>query len=281
MKRNWSPAKSVLLLLGLFFILSISTSLIGLERHLISLNESQVLYLFSTSAQVIAGIYGLTITGFIFFRNELSREEFEDETLMDVVESLKRRYSLLLLFVTAFVLLTLLLSNLAIAYEAYGEPTVRTIIVNTAQSSFVVSLLAITYFIFDVIAPKRIQAASQRLQNKLDPSRSSETKGGLEAFLRNYNQIEDLLFAAGDPYKAFSTIAYRTTSQRRLSNSRLADILYRNNKIDARLLDRLKDLITLRNSIIHGADPVVSETVVEKSSLVLSALRAALESTSG
>jgi hypothetical protein len=63
-----------------------------LGNHAIELNENQILYLFSTSAQVIAAIYGLTLTGFVFFRSELNRQEFEDETLVDAVESLKRRY---------------------------------------------------------------------------------------------------------------------------------------------------------------------------------------------
>jgi hypothetical protein len=57
---------------------------IALSRYAAGLDENQILYLFSISAQVIAAIYGLTLTGFIFLRNELSREEFEDETLVDL-----------------------------------------------------------------------------------------------------------------------------------------------------------------------------------------------------
>ena len=52
---------------------------------------------------MIAGIYGLTITGFIFLRNELSREENEDETLIDAIDILKKRYFQLLLFVSIMV----------------------------------------------------------------------------------------------------------------------------------------------------------------------------------
>jgi hypothetical protein len=89
-------------------------SFIGTKAPLLLLNENQVLYLYSTSAQVLAGVYGLTLTGFIFFRNELSREEFEDDTLTVAVDSLKDRYFKILLFVTILSIFTLLMSNLVL-----------------------------------------------------------------------------------------------------------------------------------------------------------------------
>ena len=117
MKKAWSPTAAIGFFVSLFLLLTLSTTAVALSGHALSLNETQILYLFSTSAQVIAAIYGLTLTGFIFFRNELSREEFEDETLADAVENLKARYFVLLVFITVLVTLALLLANLAISYE--------------------------------------------------------------------------------------------------------------------------------------------------------------------
>lgn len=54
-------------------------------------------------------------------------------------------------------------------------------------------------------------------------------------------------------------------------------MLLRNERIDGELFDRIRDLITLRNSIIHGADPVVSQAIVDASFDVLQKLRAALD----
>ncbi|MEX8493217.1 hypothetical protein, partial [Sphaerotilus sp.] len=61
----------------LFVMAAVFSCVMGLNTRIFYLNENQILYIYSTSAQVIAGIYGLTLTGFIFYRNELSREEFE------------------------------------------------------------------------------------------------------------------------------------------------------------------------------------------------------------
>jgi hypothetical protein len=277
MNGNYKPIAAISVFTGMFMVLSASTTWVGLTYRFISLNENQILYLFSTSAQVIAAIYGLTLTGFIFFRNELSREEFEDETLSDAVESLKYRFFYLLLFVTAFVILTLLLSNLAISHEDSGSSFLNTFIINTGQSAFVTTLIAISYFIFDVISPKKIELASKTLQNKLDPTRTEEAKGSLEEFLKNYNQIELLLAESGQMYQETSPVAYERKFQKRLSNSRLAEFLFRNERIDKSLFMRVRELITLRNSIIHGADPVVSEEMVQVSNQVLQELRTALE----
>lgn len=272
-----SPARIIGLFTTTLIVVATASSYIAITSPQIYLNENQILYLFSTSAQVIAGIYGLTLTGFVFFRNELSREEFEDETLVDAVESLKKRYFMLLIFITAISILTLLLSNLAISHEGSGNSHLNTIIVNMGQSAFVTNLFVIAYFIFDVISPKRIEAASRKLQEKVDPSGLQEKKGVLEDFLKNYNQIEEILSKFGQGYQKVGSISSADRPQRHISNARLAEILFHNGWIDKSLFSEIKGLITLRNSIIHGADPVVSAIMVEASNKVLEKLKIALE----
>lgn len=276
MARHWREIPAIPYFTALFVALSIVSSIVGLSPLATKLNENQVLYLFSTTGQVIAAVYGLTLTGFIFFRNELSREEFEDETLAEAVEALKVRYFVLLAFITLLVMLTIFLSNLAIAREAAGPTLGNAAIINTGQSAFVTSLLAVAYFVFDVISPQRIEKASRRLQDEVDPSRSEQTKGSLEEFLTNYNQIEALLNAAGFPYQQSVAVSSDRGRPRHISNTRLAEILFRNGRIDKLLFEQLRELITLRNSIIHGAEPIVSQQAVAMSRDVLQRLRSAL-----
>lgn len=277
MKRTWSPTEVIGFFTSLFLLLAFGPTVIALSGYGLSLNENQILYLFSTSAQVIAAIYGLTLTGFIFFRNELSREESEDDTLADAVENLKARYFVLLVFITILVTASLLLANLAMSFEGSGEAHLNTLVINSGQAAFLTSLFAVAYFIFDVISPKRIERASQTLQNKVDPTLVERTRGSLEEFLRNYNQIEILLEKVGRPYEENAPVAHVKGYSRRISNSRLAEILLRNERIDKSLFVGLRELITLRNSIIHGADPVVSQAMVDASMDVLEKLQSALD----
>lgn len=276
MKKSWPPERIIGLFIAALIIIAIASSYVGITCPLMYLNENQILYLFSTSAQVLAGVYGLTLTGFVFFRNELSREEFEDETLVDAVESLKKRYFKLLLFITALSILTLLLSNLAISHEGIGNSLLNAVIINTGQSAFVTNLFVIAYFIFDVISPKRIEAASRSLQEKVDPSRLQKEKGSLEEFIKNYNVIEELLSKYGQAYQNVASISLADRPQRRISNVRLAEILFRSGLIDESLFAEIRNLITLRNSIIHGAEPVVSASMVESSNIILQGLRKTL-----
>jgi hypothetical protein len=264
MRDREQPRTLMLAFFGFKLLLSCATSTWGSISSLFRLNENQILYLFSTSAQVLAGVYGLTLTGFIFFRNELSREEQEDETLADAVESLKTRYFRLLAFITVLVLITITLSNLAITIASSRHSALGVIVINSGQSLFATSLGAIAYFIFDVISPNRIEATSRALQSKVDPTYDRANKGSLEDFLRNYNQIESLLTKYG-LFSNMEVAAYPSRQPRRISNARLAEILARNEMITIDLYVRIRNLVTLRNSIIHGADPVVSSELLHLS----------------
>ncbi|HDR9278227.1 TPA: hypothetical protein QDB24_006397, partial [Burkholderia vietnamiensis] len=276
--KNLTPTRVIIFSTALFIIFAGSASFIGIDSPWILLNENQVLYLFSTSSQVLASIYGLTLTAFIFFRNELSREESEDDTLSDAVENLKKRYFTLLLFITGITLTSIFLSNIAMSLESTEGNYRNVFAINVAQSAFIISLLVISYFIFDVASPKKIELVSARLQDSIDPSRGEERKGSLEEFLRNFNEIENILLKYSENYSASAVYQtapseYSQKKFRRISNTRLAEILFRSERITKNLFLKLRELITLRNSIIHGAEPTVSEGIVQTSANALRELK--------
>ncbi|MGP0209185.1 hypothetical protein [Pseudomonas sp. NCHU5232] len=258
------------------FLGGVATSLLGYLRPVLILNENQILYLYSTTAQVLSAIYGLTLTGFIFFRNELSREEFGDESLEQAVEVLKRRYFRVLLFVTLLSMFTVLGCNFVIAVGGFKWRLIEVVFMNVTQVSFVVSLVVIAYFIFDVVAPRRIERASKAIQEEYDPGYSVGEKGSLEEFLTNYNALEEIIQKYGRAYQSNDAVSdYR--ARKRISNVKLAEFILRSERIDWSLFERIRSLITLRNSIIHGAEPVVSVEMVNQSKEVLEELSEALE----
>lgn len=270
-----SPSNVISISCFFLVLVSLVASFIGIKTPLLILNENQVLYLYSTTAQVLAGVYGLTLTGFIFFRNELSREEFEDDTLTEAVESLKSRYFKILTFVTILSIITLLLSNAMIASESGSNSMLITILMNVGQSFFVLNLCVIAYFIFDVISPKRIEKESKAIQHQVDPVVSKQDQGSLEIFLTNYNKLEYIIQKYGQAYQS-QLEDNPAKSRRRISNVRLAEFILRAERIDYGLFEEIKNLITLRNTIIHGAEPVVSETMVKASENILKELAEAL-----
>lgn len=277
--------KSIVLWLASGFVIStLILSLIGFDRPALTLNENQVLYLFSTSSQVLAAIYGLTLTGLVFFINELNREQTEDETREASTRELKGRYYSFLVFITIFVGITIFFSNAAISMESIGPGILNSILINAGQSAFAFSLLAISIFIFEVIDPQALERASGRIQKDLDPTREAAERGSLEEFIRNFNSIESILEKYGEDYQYGSEVGIRYIAindaklrpRRRLSNGRLAEILFRNEKINKDLFDKIRELIALRNSIVHGADPIVSKHIVNESLEVFKMLKDSL-----
>ncbi|WP_379134084.1 hypothetical protein [Paenibacillus sp. sgz500958] len=257
-------------------IISVVSSLIGIFCPILILNENQILYLFSTTAQVLAGIYGLTLTGFIFFRNELSREESDDDSLTEAIQGLKERYYTLLKFITLITVSTLLISNSVISIESNPNTFWNPILMNMGQSLFIVNLMVISYFIFDVISPKRIEKESKKIQKIADPDYEINDRGSLEEFLKNYNQLEYIIQKYGTAYQS-QIVPVNNKNMKRLSNVRLAEFIYKSEKINSELLNQIINLITLRNSIIHGAEPIVSKNIEELSRKVLLELASALE----
>ncbi|KJF96040.1 hypothetical protein [Photobacterium angustum] len=258
-----------------FSILSLGALLVAINDPIFKLNENQILYIYSTSAQVLAGIYGLTLSGFIFFRNELSREQFEDSSLSDAIKRLKKRYFHLLGVVTFCTFLTLGLSNLVIAMEGYKSNNFAFVaLLNISQSAYFTSLGIIVYFIFQVIEPRKIEMMSQQIKEELDSTKSA-VKGSLEDFLSSFNQMEVILSSYCDRYNLYSRASLNT--QNRMSVSRALDFLLRDAVIDNDLCKRAKDLTSLRNSLIHGAELEVSEKMVKESQDVLRQLNIALK----
>ena len=63
-----------------------------------------------TSAQIISGLYGITLAGYTFFLSRIDALCASDMTLDYVVDSIKRRFKYLIWFITAAVLMNLTIS---------------------------------------------------------------------------------------------------------------------------------------------------------------------------
>ncbi|MBF8802153.1 hypothetical protein [Pseudomonas asiatica] len=258
--------------------ISAISSYVGVTDAWFRLSENQIIYLYSTSAQVIAAVYGLTITGYLFFRSELLREAQNDDTRAKSIEKVEKRYLWQLIVITILVAITILLTNVVIAKQSSSSLITLTILLNSAQSSFAIAFVAISLFVLDVVTPHNVEAASQQIQNEIDPSHGSDrAQGSLEEFIRTYNEIENLLKKASAIFQPLMLAMQTTSKLRRTPNARLAELLWRERKITHSLFVEIKELITLRNAIVHGADPVVSQELVERSKRVLQEFKEAID----
>ena len=249
----------------------------GLSDAWVQLNENQIMYLYSTSAQVIAAIYGLTIAGYIFFRGELNREAKDDPTLAEPIEKLEARYFHQLAFITALVMATICAASLVIAYEIDKDVFLLTVLMNSGQCLFGVSFLAIFFFIIDIVQPGNIKSASKTLQKKIDPLSDNTQHGNLGNFISNYLKIEKVL-SAGFRLLEETTGREYTDKNKRTPNTQIVEILGRSGIITNELAQKTKTLISLRHAIMHGGEQMVSQGMVDQSTKVLYELEGAIES---
>lgn len=278
MRLNSIPNKVVFsTILGVLLLSCTATMHYGVNDAFFELTENQIMYLYSTSAQVLAAVYGLTLTGYIFFRGELGREARADATRTEPIAKLEHRYFQQLAVITALVMFTMLFTSLVFAYENSSNTLLLTILLNLAQSFFAVSFITIAFFVVDIVEPDGLESASIALQNEIDPkNQAGERNGKLEDFVKNYNQIEGLLASSTNFETMVMAVAEPFKNNKRTSNSRLARLLLQSERITTELYNKLIELISLRNAIIHGADPKVSHHMVVQSSEVLKDLQDSL-----
>lgn len=177
------------------------------------LSENQTLYIYSSISQVIAGIYGLTVAGYAFLRNQQDRMMDKDESLVEIFERIQKQQHDSVFLITIISGLSIISSLLAIAVREVEQLSIRTIASNTATCFFITSLVLTAYFVIDSMRPEKIITASESIKNEVSSSSASNNSppfesnatsenqndsisnnnGKLSEFLKNYNSIERTL----------------------------------------------------------------------------------------
>lgn len=239
------------------------------------INENQILYLFSAASQVIAAIYGLIITGYIFLRNELDRKADKDESLEEIVSILKADYFGAIKTISFVTLVSIALCFLVIV-DATSDNHFLGILINISVSTILTELILIVSFVIKILNPNSLEIASDRLKEQTTINESDE-KGSIENFLKNYNQTEYILQKYGAAISNPDLTDYDSIKKKRLSNAKLAVVLFNEGRIDLSLKDDLIHLISFRNSLIHGSSLFVSKEDEKMSNEILANLKNSLK----
>lgn len=273
--RNGLIKKSSITNCIIWLTLTSITLIIYYSSPFFSLNENQILYLFSASSQVIAAIYGLIITGYIFLRNELDRKADKDDSYEEIVSILKADYFGSIITISLVTILSIALCMLVIVDATSVYKTALDILINISVSVILTELILIVSFVIKILNPKSIEIASEKLRAKTITYESGE-KGSIEDFLTNFNQIEYILAKYGTAITNPELTDYESVKRKRIPNPKLVHILFNDERIDSALKDDLIKLISFRNSIIHGTNLFISKQDVELSKDILDRLKNSL-----
>lgn len=148
----------------------------------------------STCSEVLAGLYGITLTGYIFFADRFRDTSEEDESLYDAVQALLLRYNHMAGFISLMCLGCIVMAEGIVLYgtntlmpqSAYRFWVSETLLLCFCTFDFIL------YFVISVLDPHKVKRISKQKRAKIS---EDTTAGDPEAFLADWNAIENSLYA--------------------------------------------------------------------------------------
>ena len=136
------------------------------ETTIFLLNENQLLYLFSAMAQVIGGVFGLTLTAYVFFVDKFKESTDGDDTLYDAATSILSRYFRTLISLAICTGVIVLLCVFGIINLHQYIP-LSTLVVTESVLLFSIGLIAILAFGAMLLDPQKLEKEIAKMKKLL------------------------------------------------------------------------------------------------------------------
>lgn len=239
------------------FLIGQSIVAVDMLYPLFPLNEGNLSTILSTCVQIVTGLYGITLTGYIFFTGQLDQQAAKDENLAAIVDVLKRRYNKLILILTVLCAVCFCTGVFWLVYD-YGpaaSPVCRAFLLETLMLQASCALFNL-YFVCDVADPDKFIRTSNAHKAKLDGAHSP--LGDTQEFLDNCDKIRRLL-ADLIPHDATSLLTGHRARAR----------------LTPQMLQNIDRLMQYASFLSYASDRTVSEEMCLLSRAVLRELESA------
>lgn len=143
-----------------------------------------------TWAEIIAGLYGLTLAGYTFFLSRMDALSASDATLDYVVDSIKNRFKYLIWYITSNVLMTLLISLSLMYVPSYAEEKLGffyRLFCNEFLLFMVFSVALILWYSVQVVNPNCVEKEAKKLKQRIEGY--STVPGNAVDFISCYGEI--------------------------------------------------------------------------------------------
>lgn len=247
-----------------FIIFEIIISIFSFHSFII-LNENQLLYASSTLSQVVATLFGLSVTGYIFLDEKLKNDMEADQSLIDIVGELKNKYKskIILTGILTFSGIFLCIINICFGINnVLFSIFLNNFILNNSIFISLLSIFKIILFIIQIIDPEKIQKESNigkkhlaknlEAKSNINFNRDSNVKVSLEDFLTTYNDIESKIS------EIVNSVKINNLNDKNKNIYQNLKILQSSEKIDMELLNKIDSLRKYRNYLVHGQDMAIN-----------------------
>lgn len=230
----------------------------------------------STCSEVLAGLYGITLTGYIFFADRFRDTSQEDESLYDAVQALLLRYNHMAGFISLLCLVCIVSCEAVVLYAGNTllPPQLYRLWVNESLLVCFWTFNFILYFVISVLDPQKVSRISHQKKAKL----SSDTDAGdAQAFLADWRAIEETLHQLLEQLIASVRFLPGLNARNKPEIIRMLDTLRNNGRISYSLWQKLNKLRAYYNLTIHDPTATVSKEMCDLAQEVLADLRKKLK----
>lgn len=223
----------------------------------------------STCAEVVAGLYGITLTGYIFFADRFRDTSDEDESLYDAVQALLLRYNHMAGIISVMCLLCIVVGE---GIVLYGSNTilpqgVYRFIVNETLLLFFLTFDFILYFVISVLDPQKVSRISSQQKTKISGDRKT---GDPEQFMADWKTIEELLMVRFERLR--STFRLIPGARNKPAIIHMLETLRNYGGIGPNLWRKLERLRQYHNLALHDPNMTVSQEMCALAKEVLAEL---------
>lgn len=227
----------------------------------------------STCSEVVAGLYGITLTGYIFFADRFQNTPKDDESLYDAVQALLLRYNHMAGMISLLCLVCIVCGE---GIVLYGDNTLLPqwlyrFLINETLLFFIWTFNFILYFVISVLDPHKVSRISTQKKTKLS---DDKTAGDPEEFMASWVGIEENLWALHE--KLISTVRFvpGAGSKNKPRIIHTLEVLRNYGRISQGLWRKLDKLRQYHNLALHDPTMSVSQEMCTLAREVLAELEA-------
>ena len=228
---------------------------------LIAYETDAVSTVMSTCAEVLAGLYGITLTGYIFFSDRFQNTSKEDESLYDAVQALLLRYNHMAGIISLLCIICIVLGE---GIVLYGVNTLlpswlHRFWINETLLLYFLTFNFVLYFVISVLDPHKVSRISSQKKAKLSEDTAA---GDPEQFLADWAAIGELLRALREKLiRDVRLVPGAGKNKPQIVHT--LEILRNYNRISGGLWRKLDKLRQYHNLTLHDPSMTVSQEMCE------------------
>ena len=226
----------------------------------------------STCSEVLAGLYGITLTGYIFFADRFKETSRDDESLYDAVQALLLRYNHLAGFIS---LMCLVCTVMAEGIVLYGTNTrlpegMHRFWINETLLLCFGTFNLILYFVISVLDPHKVERISNQKRAKISEDTAT---GDAAEFMAVWGEIEGNLLALREELISKMRFIPGANAKGKPQMVQTLEVLRNYGRISMNLWRKLDKLRQYHNLSLHDVNMAVSQEMCDLAKSVLAELQ--------